>query len=285
MGDREAAGVEFGEQRLDVAQDRFAGGGVADVADGRRTGQALDRRGAGEMVADQALPALRMEPRAVEGDDARRLLAAMLQGVQPQRGDRGGVGMSENAENAALLAQPVVVEIQSRRFGRHARGESGREVVISLGLAEGIPRFLSIGVQGLGGVGTIAGAAGAGSGTPLLIDESSFCLSVGDGAGAGASAFLAGVRGRGRWGEGVRLLGRRRRGGGRWGGGGGRFAGFTRRLLDAAAGVFRLDPALDRCGGVFRQQRDDPIRRCRSARDAFSRSSPIPAAVFPPPAN
>ena len=125
MGDREAAGVQFGEQRLHVAQNRFAGGGVTDVPDGRRTGQAFDRRGAGEMVADQALPTLRMEARAVEGDDARRLLSAMLQGVQAQRRDRGGVRMSENPENAALLSQPVVVEIQSRRFGRHARGKAG----------------------------------------------------------------------------------------------------------------------------------------------------------------
>jgi hypothetical protein len=34
-----------------------------------------------------------------------------LQGVQPERGDRGGVGMSENAEHPALLVQAVVGEI------------------------------------------------------------------------------------------------------------------------------------------------------------------------------
>ncbi len=42
VGDGKAAGVQFGEQRLHVAQDGFAGGGVADVADGGRAGQAVD---------------------------------------------------------------------------------------------------------------------------------------------------------------------------------------------------------------------------------------------------
>ena len=48
-----------------------------------------------------------MEAVAVEGDDAGGLLAAMLQRMQPKRGQGGGVGLSEDAEDAALLAQPV----------------------------------------------------------------------------------------------------------------------------------------------------------------------------------
>jgi hypothetical protein len=36
MGDREAAAMQFGEERLDVAQDGLARGGVADMADGLR---------------------------------------------------------------------------------------------------------------------------------------------------------------------------------------------------------------------------------------------------------
>ena len=70
---------ELGEQRLDVAQDRRAGRRIAHVADRRRAGQALDRRRAGEVIADQAEAPLGMEARAVEGDDAGRLLAAVLQ--------------------------------------------------------------------------------------------------------------------------------------------------------------------------------------------------------------
>ena len=55
-----------------------------------------------------------MEALAVEGDDAGRFLAAMLQRVQAERGDGGGVGMAEDAEDAAFLAQRVAVEIEVR---------------------------------------------------------------------------------------------------------------------------------------------------------------------------
>ena len=112
VADGEAAAVELGEQRLHVAQDGLAGGRIAHMADRRHAGQAVDHLAAGEVVADQAQPPLGMEPLAVEGDDAGRLLAAMLQGVQAERGDGGGVGMAENAEHAAFLAQPVAVQIE-----------------------------------------------------------------------------------------------------------------------------------------------------------------------------
>ena len=112
VADREAAAVELGEQRLHVAQDGLAGGRIAHMADRRHAGQPLDHLAPGEVVADQAHAALGMEPLAVEGDDAGGLLAAMLERVQAERGDRGGVGMAENAEHAALLAQPVAVEIE-----------------------------------------------------------------------------------------------------------------------------------------------------------------------------
>src|SRR4029079_9944377 len=49
-------------------------------------------------------------------DNARRLLAAMLQGVQPKGGEGGGIRMVKNAENAALLVQPVLFEPAQRAF-------------------------------------------------------------------------------------------------------------------------------------------------------------------------
>ena len=113
MGDREAAGLEFGEQRLNIAQHRLAGGGIAHMADRRPPRQAVDGRGLGEMVADQPLAALGVEPHAVESDDARGLLAAMLQRMQPERDDRGGVGMIEDAEDAAVLAQPILTGVEA----------------------------------------------------------------------------------------------------------------------------------------------------------------------------
>ncbi len=39
-----------------------------------------------------------------KGDDAGGFLAAMLERVQAERGDGGGVGMAEDAEHAAFFA-------------------------------------------------------------------------------------------------------------------------------------------------------------------------------------
>ncbi len=64
------------------------------------------------MVADQAEAALGVEPRAVERDDAGRFLAAMLEGVEAERRDGGGVGMAENAEDAAFFAQAIGLGIE-----------------------------------------------------------------------------------------------------------------------------------------------------------------------------
>ena len=93
-----------------------------------------------------------MEPRAVEGHDAGGLLAAMLQRVQAERRDRGGVGMAENAEDAALLAQAIALGVEAG-FGRRVGDQLWRGRVHCLG----------------------AGAKGA----FLLMSASSFCLSMG----------------------------------------------------------------------------------------------------------
>ncbi len=71
------------------------------------------------MIADEALALFRLETAAVEGDDARRLLAAMLQGVEAEGGDRGRIGMAENAEHPAFLAQAIAIEIEivGRAYG------------------------------------------------------------------------------------------------------------------------------------------------------------------------
>ena len=114
VGDREAARVQLREQRLHVAQHGFAGGGVAHMPDRGGAGQALDRVFLRKVIADQAQSALAMKAAAVEADDAGRLLAAMLQGVQAQGGDRCGVRQIEDAENAAVFAKPVAVKIVCR---------------------------------------------------------------------------------------------------------------------------------------------------------------------------
>ncbi len=109
MADGEAAELEIGVERLHVAQDGVAGGGVAVVADGAGAGQRGDHPGVAEIVADQAEAALLVEAVAVIADDAGGFLAAVLQRVQAERGDGRGVDDVPDAEDAALLVQLVVV--------------------------------------------------------------------------------------------------------------------------------------------------------------------------------
>ena len=52
--------------------------------------------------------ALDVELRAVIRDDACRLLATVLQGVQPERDDSRGVLPAEYAEHAAFVVKMVV---------------------------------------------------------------------------------------------------------------------------------------------------------------------------------
>ena len=115
IGARDPRGIRplvLGEQGLHVAQDRLARRRIADVADRGGARQSLDHRTAGKGVADQAKPALAVKPAAVERDDAGGFLAAVLQGVQSERGDGSSVGMAKNAEHAALLAQRVAFQLQ-----------------------------------------------------------------------------------------------------------------------------------------------------------------------------
>jgi hypothetical protein len=81
------------------------------VADRGAAGQTIDHLTAGEGVADQAEAAFTVEAAAVERDDAGGFLAAVLQSVQAERGDRGGLGVAEDAEHAAFLAERVAIEI------------------------------------------------------------------------------------------------------------------------------------------------------------------------------
>ena len=148
MADGEAAAVELGEQRLHVAQDGFAGGGIADMADGGGAGQAVDHLAAGEVVADEAHAALGVEALAVEGDDAGGLLAAVLQRVQAERGDGGGVGMAEDAEHAAFLAQPVGVEDRTVSVGI---GPSRRPSACLAHRLRGVDQLSHVGAVGAAG--------------------------------------------------------------------------------------------------------------------------------------
>ena len=107
VADREAAEIEIGEQRLNVAQRDLAGRRIADMPDRRRTRQTRDDVLRAEIVADQTGAAMRAELVAVIGDDAGRLLAAMLQGVQAERGQRRRVLVPVDPENTAFLVETI----------------------------------------------------------------------------------------------------------------------------------------------------------------------------------
>ena len=62
-----------------------------------------------EILPHQPDAAMRVEALAIMGDNAGRGLAAMLQRMQPQRGQRPGIGMVPDPEHAAFIVRPVEV--------------------------------------------------------------------------------------------------------------------------------------------------------------------------------
>src|SRR5579862_3028940 len=104
VADGEAASVEFRKQRLNVAQNGPAGRRVTNMADGGLAGQPVDDLAAGKSIAHESKAPLGMKTVAVKGNDAGGFLAPVLQGMQAERSNGGGIGMAENAEYAAFFA-------------------------------------------------------------------------------------------------------------------------------------------------------------------------------------
>ena len=94
------------QERLRVLELALAGRRVARVADGRCGRQRLERRLV-ERLGDLAHAARTRIRFAVGGGDAGALLAAVLERVEAEVGEVGGLGMSEDAEDAALVFEFV----------------------------------------------------------------------------------------------------------------------------------------------------------------------------------
>ena len=112
MGNGKAAPRQFGEQRLHIAQNGFAGCGIAHMADGTFAFQAFDNSAVGKAIADKTQTALGMEPLSVKTHNACGFLSAMLQGMETKGCDGCRLGMAVNAKNPAFLAQPIRFEIE-----------------------------------------------------------------------------------------------------------------------------------------------------------------------------
>src|SRR5580692_9794010 len=78
-----------------------------------------------EIVADQPHAAMGVELLAVIGDDSCRLLAAMLQRVQPQCGKRRRVGMAEYPKDPAFLVESIRVGTTGHQHARSSYWSSG----------------------------------------------------------------------------------------------------------------------------------------------------------------
>ncbi len=117
MRERQSAARVLDHQRLAVLERGRAGGGITIVADSGGALEAIDHV-AVEDVGDETHPAMRDQRLAVGRDDSGGFLSAMLQRIHPQVGEIGGLGMAEDAEDAAFLVEGVEVGLLGRDFDK-----------------------------------------------------------------------------------------------------------------------------------------------------------------------
>jgi hypothetical protein len=128
--DREAAEARSAKSGCTLRSARFAGGRIAHMAAGDVAGQGANRLVIVEIARDMAHRALGVEITSVPAGDSRCFLPAMLERMEPERDHRGGRFRAGNAEDAALLAQLVVIE---RVRGQHGRGVHCKCVFLGCG--------------------------------------------------------------------------------------------------------------------------------------------------------
>ena len=95
--------VEAEDERLDVVRGARAGRGVAHVADGPVSLESFDFALVAEHLGEQAESAMAGQMAVIVGDDTGALLTAMLQRVQAEIGESGGVRVAPHAEDATFL--------------------------------------------------------------------------------------------------------------------------------------------------------------------------------------
>ena len=102
--ERERALAIAGENRLRVGDHRRSSGRVTGVTDRHVAGQAPEHGLVENIRHESHAPVRARDARSIDRDHAGRLLAAMLEAVQPQIGDARRVRNARYADDAAHLA-------------------------------------------------------------------------------------------------------------------------------------------------------------------------------------
>ena len=103
MAQRHIAVMETEDERLDVVGAAGAGSGIAHMADRPVAFESFDFTLVAEYLGQQTRSAMTDEMTVIVGDNAGTLLTTMLQRVQTEVSESGGVRVAPNAENTAFL--------------------------------------------------------------------------------------------------------------------------------------------------------------------------------------
>ena len=121
--DGHGAALVVDNEGLDVAQVAAAEGGVAHVANAKAALHARELVRL-EDIRHEADPAVRGEHFLVVGaDDAGAFLAAMLQRVEAEVDELGGLDVAKDAEHATLVLHMVVIVKGARQIGGGKPGD------------------------------------------------------------------------------------------------------------------------------------------------------------------
>ena len=104
VGHGNAAFVAGDREGLRIEQGSVAGRRIAGVSDGKLAREFLEDRG-GEDIGHVAHGLVAMDLVTAARADAGALLSAMLQGVEPEVGQLGGLGMTVDGKDAALVVE------------------------------------------------------------------------------------------------------------------------------------------------------------------------------------
>ncbi len=111
---RELALVAIDEDWLRVGESCVAGSGIARVADGGIAGERREPL-IGKNIGNESHTFYDAEFCAIGSAHSGSFLAAMLQGVEAEVGGFRGVGLAENAEDAAMIVEMIVDEMPANR--------------------------------------------------------------------------------------------------------------------------------------------------------------------------